>query len=69
MLLLPMTQKEKGKKIKLIAATVEFSSTPNSLNEEEKSFICDIFRDICSSMVYLNNKKLKMKGIVIDFGL
>lgn len=26
---------------------------------KKKSFICDIFRDICSSMVYLNNKKVK----------
>lgn len=36
--------------------------TSNLLNEE-KSFICDIFRDICSSMVYLNNKKVKQKTL------
>ena len=28
---------------------------------KKKSFICDIFRDICSSMVCLNNKSLKEK--------
>lgn len=64
----PMAKKNKKrkkkleKKIRLIAATVQkFSPTSNLLNEEKKSFICDIFRDICSSMVYLNNKNLKEK--------
>ena len=39
----------------------KFPPTSNLLNEKKKSFICDIFRDICSSMVYLNNKSLKEK--------
>lgn len=57
-------KKKIGKKTKnrLIAAAVQkFPPTSNLLNEEKKSFICDIFRDICSSMVYLNNKNLKEK--------
>ena len=54
-------KKKIGKKIRLIAATMQKFPTSNLLNEKKKSFICDIFRDICSSMVYLNNKNLKEK--------
>lgn len=40
----------------LIVSNVEVTSPTYKCRMKEK-FICDIFRDICSSMVYLINKK------------
>lgn len=61
----PETPPRKTEENSPIVSNVEVTSPTYKCRMKEK-FICDIFRDICSSMVYLINKKKKYWKILTD---